>query len=155
MLKYNQIQKLEIAKELIEEVTESPEFSELNIHPDVTLHDSIQGVQEVLKNHYPCGYKPPKLDLSREPYIRSWHEKLSDYIFVGLGNVAGTALIVAALSACISIVGWGASEIKGGMGYKKSAPDFAASSQMYRGLAISSLGLSLCCSVCASVLAKK
>lgn len=153
MLRYDQIEKLEIIHKWLEEITESEEFAELDIYPDATLEDSLEGVKEVLTNHYPCGYEPPKpvMHIRR---VRPWHEKLRDHIFVGLGEVAVTSLLVAAVSGCLSLTLWGASEIKAGMGYKKSAPDFAAQSQMYRGMALASLGLSLGASVGCSVIAR-
>jgi len=153
MLKFNQIEKLEIAKKLLEEVVESEEFEQLDIHPDLNLYDSIQGIQEVLDNHYPQGYEPPK-PVKHLYRVRPWHEKLKNHVFVTLGEVAGTSLIVTALSGCASIACWGISDIDKSIG-NPLKPDFAAYSQMYKGLAITSLGVSLGCSVCASVLAKK
>lgn len=151
MLKYDQIEKLEIAQQWLEEIVNSPEFSQLNFHPDVTLGDSLQGIEEVLKDHYPCGYLPPKFESPKEPYIRSWHEKLRGHIFVLLGEVAVSSLIVAALSGCVSLVCWGLSDIDKSVG-NPLKPDFAAASSMYRGLAITSLGLSLGCSVVGGVI---
>ena len=145
MLKYDQIEKLEIAQEWLEEIVNSPEFSQLDIHPDVTLGDSLQGIEEVLNNHYPFGYEPPK-PVKHLYRVRSWQEKLRDHIFVTLGEVAVTSLIVAALSGCVSLACWGLSDIDKSVG-NPLKPDFAAASNMYRGLAIASFGLSLGCSV--------
>ncbi len=151
MLKYDQIEKLEIAQAWIEEIVNSSEFSELDIYPDVTLGDSLQGINEVLSNHYPFGYESPKPALRIER-VRLWHEKLKDHIFVTLGEVAVTSLMVAALSGCASLFCWGLSDIDKSAG-NVLKPDFAAHSQMYKGLALASLGLSLGCSVATGVMA--
>lgn len=152
MLKYDQVEKLEIMQDWLEEIVNSEEFKELDIYPDVTLGDSLQGVNEVLTNHYPCGYEPPK-PVKNLYRVRSWHEKLKDHIFVALGEVASTSLMVAAISGCASLVCWGLSDIDKSVG-NALKPDFAAHSQMYKGLAIASLGFSLGCTVCASAIAR-
>ncbi len=152
MLKYDQIEKLEIIQKWLEEIVDSEEFEQLDIYPDVTLGDSLQGVEEVLNDYYPTGYEPPK-PVMHLRVARPWHEKLKDHIFVALGEVAGTSLMVAAISGCASLFCWGISDIDKSVG-NALKPDFAAHSQMYKGLAIASLGFSLGCTACATAIAR-
>ena len=152
MLKYEQIEKLEIMQDWLEEIVDSEEFKELDIYPDATLGDALFAVDEVVKDHYPSGYEPPK-PVKNLYRVRPWHEKLKDHIFVALGEVAGTSLMVAALSGCASLFCWGLSDIDKSVG-NALKPDFAAHSQMYKGLAITSLGFSLGCTACASAIAR-
>ena len=96
MLTRSQIERLEIIEQWLEEIAESEEFAELDIHPDVTLGDSLQGVQEVLNAYYPPGYRPPKP--TKYLYnVRPWHEKLKNTAFTTLGEISGILVITAAL----------------------------------------------------------
>jgi hypothetical protein len=150
MLTRSQIERLEIIEQWLEEIAESEEFAELDIHPDVTLGDSLQGVQEVLNAYYPPGYTPPKP--TKYLYnVRPWHEKLKNTAFTTLGEISGILVITAALSACTSLFCWGISDTKDAFGYR-SKPDFAAQSQAYRGVAIASIGAALGCGVVGSAI---
>jgi len=155
MFTTRQIEKLEIIEDWLKEIVESEEFAALDCYPDVTLGDSLQGVQETLNAYYPTGYTPPKNSPTLHiRTVRSWHEKLKDRLFVTLGDISGVLVITAALSACASVFCWGASDVKDAFGYR-AKPDFAAQSQIYRGVAIASIGAALGCGVVGSCLSKK
>ncbi len=142
MLNIYEVKKLEIAKKLLEEVSDSERFKTIDYHPDLHLGDALQAIDELLVEYYPEGYTPPQP--TRENFCRvRWYESLRDRISFGFGELATTAFMVAMLSGCGSIMCWGMSDIKAGAGGTKLRPDFAAQSQMYRGLAIGSLGLAL------------
>ena len=135
------IEKLEIAKKLLEEVSDSENFKNLDYCPDLHLGDALQAIEEVLDAYHPLGYKPRKP--TKYLYkVRPWHEKLKDHLFVALGDVSGALVVVAALSACFSVGCWGLSDAKSALGNKKQ-PDFAAQSQIYRALAIASISTAL------------
>jgi hypothetical protein len=147
MLTNEQIDRLITIEQWLEEIQDSPEFEDLDLYPDLTLGDARQAIAELLDAQKPSNFSPSEdKPVMRLRIARLWHEKLKDRVFVGLGEIAVTSLIVAAVSGCGSLFCWGISDLKAGMGYK-SSPDFAAQSQMYRGLAHASLGLSLGCSV--------
>jgi hypothetical protein len=150
MLNNDQIERLITIEQWLEEIQDSPEFEDLDFYPDLTVGDARQAVAELLDAQKPSNFTTledkPVMRLYR---VRPWHEKLKDHIFVALGEVAVTSLIVAAVSGCASLFCWGVSDIKGGMGYTSPNPDFAAQSQMHKGLAIASVGISLGCSVVA------
>ncbi|WP_414589213.1 hypothetical protein [Scytonema sp. PCC 10023] len=153
MLTHNQIEKLEIMQHWLKEIIDSEEFEEFDLYPDVTLADAHQAVQEILTNYYPPGYRPPK----PTKYLykpRPWHEKVKDRVFVTLGDISGALVVTAMLSACTSLVCWGISDAKKAFGHEQQ-PDFAAQSELYRGVAIASIGLALGCGVVGSVLANK
>ena len=152
MLTRSQIERLEIMEQWLEEIVCSEEFTDLDIHPDVTLGDSLQGVQEVLNAYYPPGYTPPKSAPTLHiRTVQPWHEKLKDIAFTTMGEISGILVITAALSGCASLFCWGISDAKDAFGHKQQ-PDFAAQSQAYRGLALASVGTALGCSVVASVI---
>ncbi len=152
MLNRNQIERLEIMEQWLEEIVESEELAELDIYPDVTLGDSLQGVKEILDAYYPEGYTPPKnAPIMHLRVARPWHEKLKSIAFTTLGEISGILVITAALSACASVFCWGVSDTKDAFGYR-SKPDFTAQSQAYRGLALASIGAALGCGVIGSVI---
>ncbi len=152
MLTRNQIEKLEIMEQWLEEIVESKELAAFDCHADVTLGDSLQGVQEVLNSYYPDGYTPPKSAPTLHiRTVQPWHEKLKDIAFTTLGEISGVLIITAALSACTSLFCWGVSDTKNAFGYRNK-PDFAAQSQAYRGLALASIGAALGCGVVGSVI---
>lgn len=153
MLTRSQIERLEIMEQWLEEIVESKELAAFDCHADVTLGDSLQGVQEVLNAYYPPGYTPPKPTLHIRT-VRPWHEKLKDRVFVTLGEISGVLVITSALSACLSLCCWGLSDTKDALGHRQQ-PDFAAQSQAYRGLALASIGAALGCGVVGSVIANK
>jgi hypothetical protein len=135
----------------LEEIAESEELAALDIHPDVTLGDSLQGVQEVLTAYYPEGYTPPKKDPDLCIELTHPWQKLKNDIFITLSEISGVLIITAALSACTSLFCWGVSDFKGALGYKQQ-PDFTAQSNLYRGVAIASIGAALGCGVVGSVI---
>jgi hypothetical protein len=150
MLTRNQVERLEIIEQWLQEIIESDEWIECDIYPDVTLGDSLQGVQEILNAYYPEGYTPPKP--TKHIYkVRPWHEKLKNVADAALSEISGVLVITAALSACASVVCWGASDAKDGFGYRDK-PDFAAQSQIYRGVALASIGAAFGCGVVGSVI---
>lgn len=158
MLKNDQIEKLETAEMLLLEVMKSQEFQELDINPDLTLGDSLQGIQEVLQEFYPDDYVPmsPETEEIRQIQIvrvrlkrsESWSSKLIDM----LSKVAFVSLLTAAVSAGISIFFYGISDIDKSVG-NKLKPDFAAVSLGYKGLSIAGFGLFLTAGVSASIIA--
>jgi len=149
MLKFNQIEKLEIMQKWLEEIVESEEFKDLDFYPDVTLGDSLQGIEEVLTNYYPSGYTPPRFEDEKPVmhlrWVKGWREKLVD----GLSSITITSLLTAAVTASTSIFFWGVSDIDRATGNRLS-PDFAQQSHLYRGAAIASLGLFLLSGVAAA-----
>jgi len=152
MLTRSQIERLEIMEQWLEEIVESEELAAFDCHPDITLGDSLQGIQEILSAYYPPGYTPPKNAPTLHMRIaRPWYEKLKDAAFVALGDISGVLVVTAALSACTSLFCWGVSDAKDALGYR-TRPDFAAQSQAYRGVAIASIGAALGCGVVGSVI---
>ncbi len=151
MLTRTQIEQLEITEKWLEEIIQSDEWLECGIYPDVTLGDSLQGIQEILTAYYPEGYKPPRYDSIKTYTPRPWHEKLRDTTFTTLSDITGLLVIVGALSACTSVICWGISDIKSALG-RIQQPDFAAQSQAYRGVATASIGAALGCGVVGSVI---
>lgn len=154
MLTNEQIDRLITIEQWLEEIQDSPEFEALDYHPGLTVGDARQAIADLLDAQKPSNFTPsedkPVMRLYR---VRPWHEKLRDRVFVGLGEVAVTSLIVAALNGCAWLTCWGLSDIDKATG-NRFKPDFAAQSQMYRGLAIASVGFSLGCSTCASAIAR-
>lgn len=151
MLSIYEVEKLEIAKRLLEEVSDSEQFKTIDYHPDLHLGDALQAIDELLVEYYPENYTPQP---THKNFCRvRWYESLRDRISVGFGELATTAFMVAMLSGCGSIICLGMSDIKAGAGGTKIKPDFAAQSQMYRGLAVGSLGLALGSSIVASYIA--
>jgi hypothetical protein len=146
------IEKLEIARKLLEEVSDSENFNTLDYHPDLHLGDALQAIDELLSEYYPPGYTPLKnAPIMHLRVARPWHEKLKDTTFTALGELSGVLVITAALSACTSLFCWGVSDAKDAFGYR-STPDFAAQSQAYRGLAIASISAALGCGLVGSVI---
>jgi len=148
------IEKLKIAKKLLEEVSDSKNFKTLDYHPDLHLGDALQAIDELLSEYYPEGYTPPETISEGSFHIRPWHEKLKNTAFTALGELSGVLVITAALSACTSLFCWGVSDTKAAFGYRTN-PNFAAQSQAYRGVAIASISAALGCGVVGSVLANK
>jgi hypothetical protein len=144
-------EKLEIAKKLLEEVSESEGFKTLDYHPDLHLADALQAIDELLSEYYPEGYVLPETIAEASCHIRPWHEKLKNTASTTLGEISGILVITAALSACTSLFCWGLSGAKDAFGYT-ARPDFAAQSQIYRGVAIASIGAALGCGVVGSVI---
>jgi hypothetical protein len=146
MLNYTQVEKLEIARKLVQEVIDSPEFSQMYFHPDVTLGDSIQGIDETLQTYYPDGYIPPRVE--RTPAIERISIKITPIkrlrwgLADMLASIALGSLLAAAISGSLSVFFWGISDIDKATGNKLS-PDFAAQSHLYRGAAIASVGMVL------------
>ena len=163
MLNDHQVSRLITVEQWLEEIQDSPEFEDLDYHPDLNLSDARQAIAELLDAQKPSNltstewedFKVQEDNLVMRLYrVSPWYEKLKDRVFVGLGEIALTSLIVAAVSGCGSLFCWGISDLKAGMGYK-SSPDFAAQSQMYRGLAHASTALSLGSSVIGGVIGGK
>jgi len=120
MLSFYEVKKLEIAKKLLEEVSDSEGFKTIDYHPDLHLGDALQAIDELLLEYYPEGYTPPETNSENLYSFRLWHEKRSDRISFGFSELITTSLMVAMLS--------------GAFGGNKVHPDFAAHSKMYRGL---------------------
>jgi hypothetical protein len=156
MLNYTQAEKLEIARTLVHEVIESPEFLEGDYHPDVTLGDSIQGIDEALQTYYPDGYTPPRgckrvqTTPMKIPPIKRLRWGLADM----LAALALTSILAAAVSASISVVFWGLSDIDKATG-NKFRPDFAAESHLYRGVSITAVGVLFLSGVLAGIVNTK
>lgn len=150
MLTRTQVEKLEIAENLLEEVLEENVLLGSPAPINKSLNDSLQGVEDILNAYYPEGYTPPK-SVKHLRVARPWHEKLKDRMFVTLGDITGLLVIISALSACASLTCWGISDIKGSLGHKQQ-PDFATLTETYKGLAIASIGAALGCGVVGSVI---
>jgi hypothetical protein len=158
MLNYTQVEKLEIARTLVHEVVESSEFLKIDYHPDVTLGDSIQGIDEALQTYYPPTYTPPRVERCQRVEQISIKitpvKRLRWGIADTLQTIALTSLLVAAVSASISVVFWGLSDIDKATG-NKLRPDFAAESHLYRGVSIASVGLLFLSGVLAGIVNTK
>jgi hypothetical protein len=144
------IEKLEIAKKLLKEVEISEGFKTTDYHPDLYLGDALQAIDELLEAYYLEGYtspKPPKYLYK----VRPWHEKLTDRTFLLLSDISGALVISSVFSVCASLTFWGLSDIKAAFGNRQQ-PDFAAQSQIYRGVALASISTALGCGVVASVI---
>ena len=151
MLSIYDVEKLEIAKKLLQEVSDSEGFKSIDYHPDLHLGDALQAIDELLSEYYPENYTPPETIAEGSCRISPWHEKLKNTAFTTLGEISGILIITAALSGCASLFCWGISDTKDAFGYR-AKPDFATQSQAYRGLAIASIGAALGCGVVGSVI---
>jgi hypothetical protein len=156
MLNSTQAEKLEIARILVHEVIESPEFLESDYHPDVTLGDSIQGIDDALQTYYPDGYTPPRGCKKVQTIPMKIHpiKRLRWGLADTLQTIALTSILAAVVSASISVVFWGLSDIDKATG-NKLRPDFAAESHLYRGVSIASVGLLFLSGVLAGIVNTK
>ncbi|MBW4504543.1 MAG: hypothetical protein KME57_34605 [Scytonema hyalinum WJT4-NPBG1] len=147
------IEKLEIARKLLEEVEASEGFKATDYHPDLHLGDALQAIDELLSEYYPENYTPLLKNEHPDLCIELTYpfQKLKTNIFTTLSEISGVLVITAALSACTSLFCWGVSDAKDAFGYR-STPDFAAQSQAYRGLALASVAAALGCGVVGSVI---
>ena len=145
-----EIEKLEIAKKLIQEVFDSEGFKATDYYPDLHLGDALQAIDELLEAYYPEGYTPPK-PVQYLTKVKSWNLQLKNMVVTALSELSGTLVITAALSICASFTCWGVSDAKAAFGYEQQ-PDFAAQSQLYRGVALASIGAALGCGVVGSVI---
>jgi hypothetical protein len=145
-----EIEKLEIAKKLIQEVSDSEGFKATDYYPDLHLGDALQAIDELLEQYYPEGYTPPK-PIKYLRKVKPWNQQLKDTFTTALGDLSGTLVITAALSICASLTCWGISDAKAAFGHRQQ-PDFAAQSQIYRGVTLVSIGAAFGCGVVGSVL---
>lgn len=134
MLSIYEIEKVEIAKKLLQEVEAQLKADEIS--KSILLGDAINACDEVLQEDLPEGYTPPNKE---DWYSPGSIEKLlpaptmGDRIVEALSRVAGSTIICAGLSACLSLGCWGVSEFKAASN-DYHQPNFAAQSRSYLGL---------------------
>ena len=133
MLTIYQSEKVAIALKLIKEVQEQVQGTD--IHKAILLGDAAESCDEVLKEDLPVGYTPPSKEwYSPDSISESLLEPtIGDRIIGALSRVAGSMIICAGLSACLSLGCWGVSQFKAASN-DYHQPDFAAQSRGYLGL---------------------
>lgn len=133
-----EIEKLEIAKKLIIEVENSPTLMYVydNSVRDV-LTNARFDIQNVLNSQYPNDYRPEMVVELKK--VKPPTKKMKNFFSYMVGEVVTALVITSFLSGCASVICWGISEMKSGYG-DKTTPDFIAQSQIYKGLAITTLG---------------
>lgn len=132
MLTIYQSEKVAIAKKFLKEVEAQLKADEIS--KSILLGDAINACEEILQEDL-GGYTPPKEEWYSPESIENLlpAPTMGDRIIGALSRVAGSTIICAGLSACLSLGCWGVSEFKAASN-DYHQPDFAAQSQGYLGL---------------------
>lgn len=151
MLTNEQIDRLITIEQWLEQIQDSPEFEQLDYHPDLTVGDARMAIADLLDAQKPSNFSPSEY----KPVLRirriDWRWKVE----MVLHRIAVTSLLASAFTASIALGAWGLEEMRRwdvDMGFGRV--DFEQVNGVAKGATILSLGCFLASTVAGVTLDK-
>lgn len=115
MLNDHQVNRLITVEQWLEEIQDSPEFEDLDYHPDLNLSDARQALAEVLDAQKPSNFSPTEWEdykvqedkpVMHLRIVRPWWQKAQDCLLSRLAEVAIASLFLSGFLGSAALFAW-------------------------------------------------